>query len=101
MDIESVDYVVLFVKPLPWLATLIVLYLITLILIRTSGILNRHSCPNCGKKIKRSKRRRNDKILKKVSLGILPVKRFRCYGCYWDGVGFRNDKKEDSKIELE
>jgi len=97
MDIKSLDYLVLFVKPLSWLTALIVLYLITLILSMTSGILNRHSCPNCGKKIKRSKRKRNDKIIEKVSFGILPVKRYRCYACYWEGIGLNHDEKLGSE----
>lgn len=101
MDMETVDYAALLIKPLRWLAMLFALYVIAVVFIRLSGVLNRPSCPNCGKKLKRSKRRRKDKILKNVSFGILSVKRFRCYTCYWEGIGFRNDEKVGSENELE
>lgn len=89
MDVPMVDYAALVFAFLKWVFAILGLLFLIAIAIRLSGVLNLTVCPDCGKKLKRSKRRSNDKKLRLLALGLLPVKRYRCYSCYWDGIGFR------------
>jgi len=63
------------------------LHLSIVLIIRFSGVLKITVCPDCGKKVSRLKRKSNDKTITRLSLGILPVKRYRCFICYWQGIG--------------
>lgn len=84
-----VDYTALAFAFLKWVIAILGFLFSIAIVIRLSGVLNLTTCPDCGEKLKRSKRRTNDKTLQLMALGLLPVKRYRCYACYWDGIGFR------------
>ena len=64
------------------------LHILVMLIIRFSGILKITVCPECGKKVSRLKRKPNDKTILRLSLGILSVKRYRCFSCYWQGIGF-------------
>ena len=83
--------------------TLIVLaiYLIILLLIKFSGYYRLKKCPECGHKLKRSSRSSNEHMAKTLSLGILPLKRYRCYSCYWEGSAFVIRKSSAGKSSQE
>ncbi len=83
-----------------WLATFFVLYILLMIGLRVSSLYKFSQCPNCGGELKRSQRKGPDKMINSLSLGILPVKRYRCYTCYWEGLAFAIPKdRKNSEID--
>lgn len=88
------------------IVVLIVIYFVIILLIRVSGYYNLIKCPECGHKLKRSSRSSSEHFAKKFSFGILPLKRYRCYSCYWEGAAFQipknqsdNSSSEDPDVE--
>lgn len=73
---------------------LIAIYFVVILLIRVSGYYKLNKCPECGHKLKRSSRSSTEHFAKKFSFGILPLKRYRCYSCYWEGAAFQIPKSE-------
>ena len=78
----------------------IALYLGVILVIRASGYYKLKKCPECGGKLKRASRGSSERMTKSFSFGLLPLKRYRCYSCYWEGAAFEI-KKSDSETEEE
>lgn len=86
-----------------WLAErvgiILITYLVVILLLRFSNYFRVAKCPTCGGKLSRHKRQGSDKWLIGMSLGLLPVRRYRCYACYWEGQAF--EIKKNSKTSEE
>jgi len=74
----------------------LLVYVVLLLVVRGSRYYRLEKCPKCGGRLSRHKRRRLDKWTARLSLGILPVKRYRCYQCYWEGQAFNMERKGHS-----
>ena len=70
------------------------IYIAIILLIKVSGYYKLNKCPECGHRLKRSSRSSTEHLAKRFSFGILPLKRYRCYSCYWEGAAFQIPKKE-------
>ena len=46
-----------------------------------------YSCPKCGQDLTRT----NKKMIDKVINFVVRIRRFKCYGCFWEGL--KLDKK--------
>lgn len=70
-------------------------YLLVVIVLRISNYYRINSCPNCSGELKRSQRGPTERFTKLFSLGILDLKRYRCYTCYWEGsaLDIKSNKK--------
>ncbi|MCF8257084.1 MAG: hypothetical protein K9J06_06000 [Flavobacteriales bacterium] len=79
------------------LAAALLVYVVVLLLLRYSKYYRLVNCPVCGQKLSRHKRKGTEKWITGLSLGILPVKRYRCYGCYWEGQAFEIPKTTELK----
>ena len=86
MEFQSVNWEALLRIVLEWVAIIGAVYLAVLLVIRYSNLLVSSKCPTCGLRIKRSKTKREQRLLNMFSLGLLKFKRYRCYGCYWEGT---------------
>jgi hypothetical protein len=73
------------------LAFLIVFYL-TLLALRINGVLKKESCPKCGGKINRVQKTIGDRIYAAATLGILPLRRYKCEVCNWKGIRWNTEK---------
>lgn len=65
------------------------IYVTLLLLLRFSKFYRLTRCPECNSPLKRKKRNSIDKWVPIFTLGILPVRRYRCYACYWEGQAFQ------------
>lgn len=74
------------------LLVIVAIYFVIIFLLRMSGYYRLKGCPECGNDLKRSQRTLLDKLLTRFSVGILPLKRYRCYSCYWEGAAFEIKK---------
>jgi len=63
-------------------------YVVILIILRQSRYYRLQKCPKCEGRLSRHRRTKRDRWTRRLSLGILPVKRYRCYSCYWEGQAF-------------
>ena len=95
MSPSEIDYVAFSLLMLRWFAAFFAVYLVILVLLRFSNYYRLTRCPNCAGELKRSQRTASDRLLKTTSFGILPVKRYRCYTCYWEGqaLDIKNARK--------
>lgn len=93
---SDVDHGALFLLFLNWLLGIFVFYLAVVIILRVSNFYRVRRCPNCGGELKRANRNGGDRAIEKFSFGLLPVKRYRCYVCYWEGRAFHIKKKRKS-----
>jgi len=86
-----------------WLAervgVVLAAYFVIILILRFSNYFRVSKCPTCGGKLSRHKRQSSDRWLISLSLGILPVRRYRCYSCYWEGQAF--EIKKDPKAPKE
>lgn len=89
MTPSEVDYQALTQIAALWAVAIIFIYLVILILLRASNYYRIKRCPNCDGGLKRAQRTSGDRFVKNVSFGILPIKRYRCYTCYWEGVAMQ------------
>lgn len=96
MSPSDIDFVAFALLLLRWFAILFFLYIIFLFFLRFSNYYKIKRCPNCSGELKRSQRSSGDRLLKTLTLGILPVKRYRCYSCYWEGRAFDIKDKRKS-----
>lgn len=103
MTPSEIDYFAFSLLLLRWLAIVFALYIIILLVFRVSNYYKIAKCPNCAGELKRSQRTASDRFLKTVSFGILPVKRYRCYTCYWEGqsLDVRGLKSKQSSTDEE
>ena len=97
MNPSEIDYGAFALLVGRWIVVFLVLYLIVIIGLRISKYYKLAQCPNCGGELKRSQRKGQDKMINNFSFGILPVKRYRCYTCYWEGLSLNIPKER--KIE--
>lgn len=92
------------------LLVIVAIYFVIIFLLRMSGYYRLKGCPECGNDLKRSQRTLSDKLLTRFSVGILPLKRYRCYSCYWEGAAFEikkgkhypsssTDNSEDDEVD--
>lgn len=103
MSIIDIDFNALFLQILKGAAVLFVLYIFVLIALRLSNYYKITQCPDCGGRLKRSHRSSSDRIIRTFSFGILPIKRYRCYTCYWEGAAlvFKQSKQSNTLAETE
>lgn len=47
-------------------------------------------CPRCNNYSFRIMRKTSDRIIDVATLGLLSVKRFKCFYCYWEGRVVKN-----------
>ncbi|MBI1289059.1 MAG: hypothetical protein GC178_15945 [Flavobacteriales bacterium] len=99
---DEIDYVAFALLLLRWFAIIFVIYIIFIFLLRFSNYYKIKKCPNCSGELKRAQRTAGDRLLKTLTFGILPVKRYRCYTCYWEGQAFEiKDRKRSSAFKDE
>ncbi|MFT4681090.1 MAG: hypothetical protein ACI9FU_000819 [Granulosicoccus sp.] len=76
------------------------IYFPIIFLIRVSGYYKLNKCPECGNRLKRSSRSSTEHFANRFSFGILKLKRYRCYSCYWEGAAFQIPKnKSDDDLD--
>jgi hypothetical protein len=85
MSPSEVDYYAFTVLLLRWFAMLVAGYVIMVLLLRVSNYYRIRRCPNCKGDLKRAQRSGSDRFVTVLTLGIIPLKRYRCYTCYWEG----------------
>ena len=47
-----------------------------------------YTCPQCGQDLTRT----NKKLIDKVINYVVPIRRFKCYGCFWEGLKLDKSK---------
>jgi hypothetical protein len=100
MSVSEIDYLAFFLLLLKYLLQFVALYVIILLVLRMSKYYKISNCPNCAGELKRSQRKGSDRLINSLSFGILPIKRYRCYTCYWEGQALEvktQDKRYDSE----
>ena len=95
-----VDYVSLLKAVGIQTVVILSIYIILLLLLRRSRFYRLTTCPECNSPLRRKKRNSMDKWVPIFTLGILPVKRYRCYACYWEGQAFQipTDPKKAQEV---
>lgn len=95
-----VDYVSLLKAVGIQTVVILSIYIILLLFLRWSKFYRLTTCPECNSRLRRKKRNSIDKWVPIFTLGILPVKRYRCYACYWEGQSFKlpTDPKKGQEI---
>ena len=101
MSPTQVDYTALVRLFGQWMLIFFCVYILFMVIIRLSKYYRIKQCPNCSGELKRAQRTAGDRLTKTLSFGILPLKRYRCYTCYWEGpaLDIGNQKKPDSNSE--
>ena len=85
MSASEIDYVAFFLLLSKYLLGFLAVYIVILLVLRMSKYYKVSNCPNCAGELKRSQRSASDRLINNISFGILPIKRYRCYTCYWEG----------------
>jgi uncharacterized protein with PIN domain len=80
-------------------AIVVAIYFVILFLLRISNYYRITRCPVCGGALSRHKRKGLEKWMIAFSFGILPVKRYRCYSCYWEGQAFEFKKEPKALVD--
>ncbi len=80
------------IEDLKYLLALMVVFYITLIALRINGVLKKDYCPKCGGNIKRVSKTLSDRIYAAATLGILPLRRYKCEVCFWKGLRWNTEK---------
>lgn len=75
------------------LAVLIATVYGVIVLVRVFGIMRKTECPECGHKVTRKKREAGDYILKMLTLFIIPIRRYKCVHCGWEGLRWNVEKR--------
>lgn len=96
MSSNEIDYVAFALLLLRWFSVIFIIYFIFILVLRFSNYYKIRKCPNCRGELKRAQRTAGDRLLKTLTFGILPVKRYRCYTCYWEGQAFEIKEKRKS-----
>lgn len=101
MTPTEIDYEAFVLMLLRWAALAFVVYLLVVLFLRLSNYYKIKRCPNCKGELKRSQRSAGDKMVETITLGILPLKRYRCYTCYWEGraLEIRSNKRSSKDRE--
>ena len=97
MSASEIDYVAFFLLLSQYALGFLALYIVILLVLRFSNYYRVNNCPNCTGELKRSQRSSSDRMMSTISFGILPIKRYRCYTCYWEGqaLDIRSQPKKD------
>jgi len=82
-----------------YVVAVLLAYVMVFVLLRSSNYYRLKKCPVCAQKLSRQRRTGKEKWLNRISLGILSVKRYRCYSCYWEGQAFEIPKGQALKSE--
>lgn len=77
---------------LKYFLVLLFVFYITLLALRINGVLRKDSCPKCGGKINRIQKTLGDRFYAAATLGILPLRRYKCEVCYWKGLRWNTEK---------
>lgn len=77
----------------------LLVYVSVFVLLRISKYYRLTKCPVCAQKLSRQRRTGKEKWINRLSLGILSVKRYRCYSCYWEGQAFEIPKGQVIQTE--
>ncbi len=85
MGPSEVDYYAFTIMLLRWFGMLFAGYVILILMLRISNYYRIKRCPNCSGELKRAQRTGSDRFVTLTTLGIIPLKRYRCYTCYWEG----------------
>lgn len=96
MIVDSVALLTIIAK---YVGIVLGIYVLILLMLRFSKYFRITLCPVCNGKLSRHKRTVAEKRLTRYSFGILPVKRYRCYSCYWEGQAFEIPKSEESRTK--
>jgi uncharacterized protein with PIN domain len=80
------------IEDLKYLLVLIVVFYITLIALRINGVMKKDYCPKCGGSIKRISKTLSDRICAAATLGIIPLRRYKCEVCFWKGLRWNTEK---------
>ncbi|MFT4524310.1 MAG: hypothetical protein ACI85F_000451 [Bacteroidia bacterium] len=106
MFLATIDFLDVAFFVVRQLLVITIIYVVIILVIRVSGYYELNKCPECGHRLKRSSRSSTEHLAKRFSFGILPLKRYRCYSCYWEGAAFQIHKsgseptpKENESIE--
>jgi hypothetical protein len=101
MSPSEIDYFAFAQLLLSWLAALFVGYVVLVLLLRVSNYYRLRRCPNCKGELKRSQRSGSDRLVTVLTLGIIPLKRYRCYTCYWEGRALEITKNTKGRSRSE
>lgn len=100
MSPTEIDYFAFAMLLLQWAGIFFAAYLAVVIVLRFSRYYKLERCPNCSGELKRSQRGPSEKLTKTFSLGILDLRRYRCYTCYWEGSALPiSNKKNQQQVE--
>lgn len=77
---------------LKYLLALLIVFYITLFALRINGVLKKDHCPKCGGNIKRVSKTISDRLYTAATLGILPLRRYKCEVCFWKGLRWNTEK---------
>ena len=97
MSASEIDFLAFFLILSQYILGFLAVYIVILLVLRFSNYYRVNNCPNCSRELKRSQRQSSDRLVNTLSFGILPIKRYRCYTCYWEGqaLGIKNQSKRD------
>ncbi len=100
MSPSEIDYLAFSLLLFRYLLGILAVYIVILFVIRFSNYYRVSRCPNCAGELKRSQRMGSDRMINTISFGILPIKRYRCYTCYWEGqaLDIRAQQKKEAPI---
>gem|GEM_PF-1310049 len=71
-------------------------FYLALFILRWLRFLKKRTCPSCSGKLSRKKRKPFDKLLVLLILNILPLKRYKCVHCGWEGLRWSKRKPGSS-----
>jgi len=93
------DLNALFSNAATYVFAVLLVYVLVMFLLRMSKYYRLRKCPVCAQKLSRQRRTGKEKWINRISLGILSVKRYRCYSCYWEGQAFEIPKGQVIQTE--
>jgi transposase-like protein len=99
-----IDYYNYFVRNFPttevivFLGLMIVFYLIVIVM-RFYGVMKKGNCPRCYGELFRTSKTLSDRILVALTLGILPLRRYKCRVCQHEVLRWNTEKSELKKIK--
>ncbi|HXH17840.1 MAG TPA: hypothetical protein VNJ07_02065, partial [Chitinophagales bacterium] len=83
---------VFFEDDLAAILTSLVIFYLLLFIMRMVGVLKKRNCPSCSGKLSRKPRTLFDKLLVVLTLNILPLRRYKCIHCGWEGLRWSGKK---------
>ncbi len=79
------------IDDLKYLLGFIVIIYLMLIAFRLNGVFKKSDCPKCYAELKRKPKTLSDRILVILCLGILPLRRYECEVCKWEGMRWNTE----------